>query len=118
MSPVVIFKLYKSKLNPDCDSLWQKTSTSQRLHYTDEVWYEARVVRCDMLECYMKINLPRNVRMDGEYTNHSIHATVIQRLDNAGFEAHHIMSVSGHKNESSIKEYATNCPEIKKRANV
>ena len=40
------------------------------------------------------------------YTNHSIRATTITILDRSGFEARHIMSVSGHRNESSIKTYS------------
>ena len=40
------------------------------------------------------------------YTNHSIRATCITVLDKAGNEARHIMSVSGHKNESSIRSYS------------
>ena len=52
-------------------------------------------------------------QMMGGYTNHSIMATVINTLDTAGLEAHHIMKLSSHKNESSIKEYATTCPDNK-----
>ena len=37
---------------------------------------------------------------------HSIRDTTITILDRSGFEARHIMSVSGHRNESSIKATA------------
>jgi integrase len=40
------------------------------------------------------------------YTNHSLRATTITLLDNKGFEARHIMSISGHKSESSIRSYS------------
>jgi integrase len=40
------------------------------------------------------------------YTNHSLRATTITLLDNKGFEARHIMSISGHKNKSSIRSYS------------
>ena len=40
-----------------------------------------------------------------EYTNHSIRATTITILDRNGYEAKHIMSVSGHRSESSLKSY-------------
>ena len=39
------------------------------------------------------------------YTNRSIRATCITLLDDAGNESRH-MSVSGHKNESSIRSYS------------
>ena len=40
------------------------------------------------------------------YTNHSVRAKTISILDRSGFEPRHIMSVSGHRNESSIKTYS------------
>ena len=50
-----------------------------------------------------------------EYTNHSIRSTVITSLDEAGYEACHIMHLSSHKSESTIKEYAPKCSEHKKK---
>ena len=35
--------------------------------------------------------------------NHSIRATAIAILDKSGFEDRHIMAVSGHRNERSIR---------------
>lgn len=52
---------------------------------------------------------------DKTLTNHCIRSTCITILDNKGFEARHIMSVSGHKREESIKSYATKVSETKKR---
>ena len=49
------------------------------------------------------------------YTNHSIRATCITILDRARFEARHIITVSGHKSENSIKKYAKGCSTEKKR---
>ena len=42
------------------------------------------------------------------YINHSIRATMITKLDKSGYEAQHIMAVSGHRNESSIRSYSSN----------
>ena len=111
--PVLLFKLYKSKLNPAITSLWQKART--KVNYSDADWYEPRVVGRDQLERFMKINLTKNVKLDGDYTNHSIRATVISKLDDAGYEARHIMAISSHKSEATIKEYATKCPEKKRK---
>ena len=63
----------------------------------------------------MKINLCDNVKLSREYTNHSIRSTVINNLDAAGFEARHIIQISSHKSESTIKEYAPKCPDSKKK---
>ena len=37
------------------------------------------------------------------HTNHSIRATTVTILDKSGFEARHVMTVSGHRNESSTR---------------
>lgn len=42
------------------------------------------------------------------YINHSIRATMITKRDKSGYEAQHIMAVSGHRNESSIRSYSSN----------
>jgi hypothetical protein len=49
------------------------------------------------------------------YTNHCIRTTNLTELDNAGIEARHIMRVSGHKSEASIRSYACRLNESKKR---
>ena len=103
-----------SKLNKSTNILWQKPKTG-RLHFTDEEWYDKRPVGKDMLERFMKISLSKNIKLKGDYTNHSIRATVISTLHNDGFEARHIMTLSSHKSEATIKEYAVKCPDNKRK---
>ena len=50
-----------------------------------------------------------------EYTNHCIRSTTVSVLDNNNFEARHIMRVSGHKSESSIRSYSRQLTESKTR---
>jgi len=40
------------------------------------------------------------------YTNHSIRATTVHVLDTAQIPSRHIMTVTGHKSESSLKTYS------------
>ena len=49
------------------------------------------------------------------YTNQCIRATCITSLDQHGIEARHIMSVRGHKSETSIKSYSRCVSESKKQ---
>ena len=49
------------------------------------------------------------------YSNHSIGATAVTILDKSGFETRHIMSVSGHRTESSIRSYSKTDDATKKR---
>ena len=51
-------------------------------------------------------NISQEAKLSKCYTNHSIKATAVTILDKSGFEAGHIMAVSGHKNEASIRSYS------------
>ena len=102
-----------SKRNPASAFLWQKAK--KKVHYTDENWYEPGCVGHDPLDRYMK-HLMKDVKLSNpEYTNHSIRATVITSLSDSGYEARHIIAVTGHRSESTVKQYAKKCPENKKR---
>ena len=59
--------------------------------------------------------LSESLNLSIPYSNHSICTTVITTLDENGFESRHIMKLSSHKNEASIKEYAVKCPDSKVR---
>lgn len=48
-------------------------------------------------------------------TNHCIRSTCITILDREGYEARHIMAISGHKKEESIKSYASKTSRSTKR---
>ena len=113
MCPIQVWKLYTTKLNKNIDSLWQKPRQG-KVFYDDKEWFEGRVVGKDPLIRFMKF-LSQDLKLNTEYTNHSIRSTVITTLDNAGFEARHIMQLSSHKNEATIKEYSVKCPENKRR---
>ena len=54
--------------------------------------------------------ISKQANLSKMYTNHSIRATAVTILDKSGqsgFEARHIMAVSGHKDESSLRSYCT-----------
>ena len=107
-----MFKLYIPKLNPATNFLWQRPCQG-KIYYIEEEWFESRPVGKDMLERFMKINLANNVKLDREYTNHPIRSTVIKTLDGDGFKARHIIQLSSHKSEATVKEYAPKCSDSK-----
>ena len=114
MCPVNLYSLYVSKLNPRCTKLWQKPRQGY-IHYNDLEWYEARPVGKDPLNRFIRFLSDAAKLSPNNYTNHSIRTMCIGKLDDKGFEARHITALSSHKNENTIKTYATKCPESKKR---
>ena len=68
--------------------------------------YKQCVLGCKKaLFCHCVLPL-RNAGCTNVYTNHCIRATCITSLDSAGFESRDIMTVSGHRSESSLKHYS------------
>ena len=54
----------------------------------------------------MKI-LSKAANLSKIYTNHSLRATAITLWSDAGLSNRHIMSLSGHRNETSLRSYNT-----------
>ena len=100
--PVSSFEKYLSVLNPMNEYLFQRPKKSAG---EGEIWYDNMVVGENTLGKKVKV-ISHQAELSKIYTNHSIRATTITILDRSGFEARHIMSVSGHRNESSIKTYS------------
>ena len=101
--PVLSFEKYISKLNPDCiDTFWQKPKTNSE---DEHCWYENIPLGKNTLGNKMK-TLSEKAGLTTSYTNHCLRATCITALDQAGFEARHIMNVSGQKSEASIRSYS------------
>ena len=101
-------------LNPHLPCLWQ-CPRQGGINYVDAEWYENRPVSRDMLDRFMKIHLSKSLTLSREYTNRSIRSTVITNIDRAGFKARHIIQLSSHKSEATIKEYASKCDEPKQK---
>ena len=56
----------------------------------------------------------KKAKLSKIYTYHCLRATSITELDRSGFEARHIMSISGHQSESSIRSYSAHVCDSKK----
>ncbi len=111
MCPVTSFEKYVSGLNHECDAFWQRPKVVVKSH----VWYDNVPVGKNTLYNKTKeISKEAGITRSPPYTNHCLRATSIQTLDSAGFEARDIMTVSGHKSESSIRSYSRTSEEKKK----
>lgn len=106
--PVASFEKYISKLNPLLDVLWQRPLDT--FLPKESTWYYAAPVGKNTLGNMMPA-LSKLAKLSKRYTNHSIRATSVTLLDRAGYESRHIMKVSGHRSENSLKSYAQHIPE-------
>ena len=112
--PVKAFELYLSKLNPSLDSLWQRPKAFDNFNESDSVWYCNAPLGKNTLGSLMK-TISVEYKLSKVYTNHCIRSTAVSVLDNNNFEARHIMRVSSHKSETSIRSYSRQLTECKQR---
>ena len=63
----------------------------------------------------MMVEILKRAQLSRIYTNRCIRATTISALSHAGFEARHIMTASGHRNETSVKSYVRDTTSEQKR---
>ena len=99
--PVINFESYISKLNPDCDRLWQYPKDSYMS--TDECWFQKKPIGQDSLSQFIP-KLSQQIGLSTIYTNHSVCATGATILGR-NFSMAQIMSVTGHKSMSSCAIY-------------
>ena len=114
LCPVRAFELYLSKLYPSLDLLWQKPKAIDNFNESDGVWYCNAPLGKNTLGSLMK-TISVEYKLSKVYTNHCIRSTAVSVLDNNNFEARHIMRVSGHKSETSIRSYSRQLTECKQR---
>ncbi|XP_072168629.1 zinc finger MYM-type protein 4-like [Diadema setosum] len=110
--PVKSFEFYVSKLNPSCQWFWQKPKPTAPLSDNDP-WYCNIPVGINTLAKKIKV-ISTAAKCSKVYTNHCLRATCVTTLDNAGFPSRDIISVSGHRSESSLKIYSKTSDERKK----
>lgn len=109
--PVSAYELYLSKLNPDISWLWQRPKDT--VDEDESIWYCKSPLGKNTLGSLMNI-ISERAGLSKPYTNHCIRATAVTVLDEV-FEARHIMRVSGHKSETSIRAYSRRLSEPKQR---
>ncbi len=108
--PVSSFLAYKAALNPALDLFWQRPKATAP---AEGPWYSNSPLGVNTLGNKMK-NIAEAAGCGKKYTNHSLRATTVTVLDHAGVASRDIMSVTGHRSESSLKHYAKTSHEMKK----
>ena len=99
--PVNSYKLYLSKLNPQCDAQFKYPKPN---YSSDGVWYNNKPVgKNSIVEMMKKISVAAG--LSKVYTNHCIRATSITVLHRAGLDGNAITAISGHKSVDSLKRY-------------
>lgn len=96
-------RLYIAKLNPSCTSFFQYPKR-QGWDISDEVWFENRPLGVNKLGDMMS-EISQEARLSRRYTNHSLRVTAITLWSEAGISNRHIMAISGHRNELSLRPY-------------
>jgi hypothetical protein len=101
MCPVKLFKLYLSKLHPDCEFLWQ---VPNKKFLRDGKWYHNNAHGVNTLGQMFK-QITTSAKCSSGFTNHSLRATSITAMKRASYWESDIMAISGHKSKESLKHY-------------
>ena len=81
---------------------------------SESVWFISRPVKPYQFSCFMS-DISKNAGCSMSYTAHFLRATSIQAMSDAGHELRHIMLMTGHRNEASIRSYSRTCSDEQKR---
>ena len=112
--PVTSAKWLILKTDPDATSLFNhinkdplSTKSPQDLH----LWYTNKSVKSYQISDFLA-DAPCSVIC----TAHCLRARAIQAMSDAAFEIGHIMYMSGHRNEASVRSYSRDCSTIQKKS--
>ena len=95
-------RFYISKLNSNCEAFYQYPR--RKWSAKSLTWFENRPLGVNKLGCMMK-EISEEAQLSQLYTNHCVRATAITLWSIAGLSNRHIMAISGHRNEQSLKSY-------------
>jgi len=112
-----IYQLYipcdsPPKLNRALSCLSQRPRVADNFTHSDEVWYCNVPLGKNTLGTFLS-SISKELKLSQKYTNQCIRATASSLLDECNFEIRHIMHVSGHKSERSIRSYPRHLSEVK-----
>ena len=112
--PFESFVKYCNHLNPKQLAFWQKPKEKLPSADAETVWYQNAPLGPKSLGG-MLAKLSVKYKLSQRYTNHCLRVTSLQALDDNNVDGRHIIRVSGHKSQESIKTYARKLSAARKR---
>ncbi|KAK3107384.1 hypothetical protein FSP39_013371 [Pinctada imbricata] len=100
------------KTDPQAQKLFNQYNADAPVSTT--FWFTAKPLSQRTFSNFMP-DISKSANTNVHYTNHCVRATAIQYLNDADVEARHIMFVSYHTSESSIRSYNRTVSQEQKR---
>jgi hypothetical protein len=104
--PLASLRLHINKTDPKAKSLFNRCVKDLRAQYS--VWYTNQPLPMRTYSGFMT-DICKNAKCSKVCTAHCLRATSIQAMNDAGQELRHIMLMTGHKNEASIRSCNWHC---------
>jgi hypothetical protein len=105
--------MFISKTHPNAKSLFNRCIKD--LNVNDAVWYTCQPLAKRIYIGFMT-DFCKQAKCSKIYTAHCLRITTIQTTNDAGHEHRHIMFMTGHKYEASIRSYNRHCSVQQKKS--
>lgn len=113
--PVKMLQLMISKTDKNAKFLFNQYHKDAAKFPSDDVWYSTKHLAKRTFARFMS-EICRTTRTESKYTAHCLRATSVQQFSDMGFKARHIMYVSNHRSESSLRSYNTKLSTEQKKS--
>ncbi|CAG2212786.1 KCTD1_15 [Mytilus edulis] len=113
--PLSALKELIAKTDPNAKSLFNRIVKDLDVSSGASVWYTTQALAKRTYSGLMS-DICKNAKCSKVYTAHCLRATAIQCMNDAGHELRHIMYMTGHRNESSIRSYNRHCSVGQKKS--
>ena len=114
LCPVKVLKLFLEKTDPEAEMLFNQMNEQAISNPDIEIWYTTKQLSKRTF-CNFMPNISKAANLSTRYTAHCLRATAIEMLNDEGFQARHIMFMSNHRNEASLRSYSRGCSNGQKK---